>query len=218
MFISATTLKLLMDKGLNGDDLVEVYRALEADFRSMEPPAKDAAAERRRAYDRERKRKSTGIPPEGNSAISTGIPPETSPSRTGAQVVIPSLPSLRSEEAKTPTEPSGSVAPKGVKRPKGSKRVPTSWIPEKHTLAVLEGEGFTPGDLERALTRMRDHEFRNPRTDWDATFRNWVRQDADRKPRHERSHPDKRHTAFVERLSDIDAAMAAAVEQRGGSG
>jgi hypothetical protein len=111
-----------------------------------------------------------------------------------AQVVTPSLPSLRSEELKTPTEPNGSVAPKGA-RPRGSRRVPDAWLPSEKTLATLTAENHSAGDLERALTRMRDYEFAKSRTDWDAAFRTWVRKDADRKPRNERPSPDAKLAA-----------------------
>lgn len=131
------------------------------------------------------------------------------------------LPSLRSEEVRTPTEPNGSVAPKGAKtRIPKSRICPADWSPSDEDRAVGAAEGFTAGEIERELAKFRDHEFRDPHSHWSPTFRKWLRTAADRKPRliHERSHPDKRTAAFVERLGDIDAAMAAAVQQRGGSG
>lgn len=72
MPVSARTLKALMEAGVCGDKLVEIVGLIDAD---MTPP-KDTAAERRRAYDRERKRNSTGIPPEPASPIPPEIPPE----------------------------------------------------------------------------------------------------------------------------------------------
>ena len=98
------------------------------------------------------------------------------------------------EPEEVPTEPIGSAAPKRTKA-RGSRRVPNSWSPSELTIAKLVKEGHSAGDLERALTRMRDHEYRDAHTDWDAAFRNWVRIDADRKPRHERPHPDAKLAA-----------------------
>ena len=50
---SARTLKALMEAGVCGDKLVEIVGLIDAD---MTPP-KDTAAERRRAYDRKRNRR-----------------------------------------------------------------------------------------------------------------------------------------------------------------
>lgn len=66
MSMIATAVKHLMAAGVTGDDLLRAIEEMEADM------ARDPVAEKRRAYDRERKRKakrSTGIPPE--SAEST---------------------------------------------------------------------------------------------------------------------------------------------------
>ena len=35
-------------------------------------------------------------------------------------------------------------------------------------------------DVERELAKFRDHTFRVGRTDWAATFRNWLRESVDR--------------------------------------
>ena len=76
MPVSARTLKALMEAGVCGDKLVEIVGLIDAD---MTPP-KDTAAERRRAYDRERKRNSTGNSTgaslTNSTGNSTGIPPE----------------------------------------------------------------------------------------------------------------------------------------------
>jgi hypothetical protein len=108
------------------------------------------------------------------------------------------------------------VAPSAPPTKRASKRVPESWTPSPKTYAQLVGEGFAVGGLERALTRMRDHEFKTPRTDWDATFRNWVRTDADRKPstRHERSYADQRQAARDDSLRDHYAGAMAALNRR----
>ncbi len=71
MSIIATAVKHLIAAGIGGDDLVRAVAEMEAAM----PIAIDTVAEKRRAYDRERKRKakenSTGIPPE--SVETTGI-------------------------------------------------------------------------------------------------------------------------------------------------
>lgn len=85
MSLSAQVIAELIDAGLSGDALKAACRRIEA----VQPKGGDEAAERRRAYDRERKRKKNAeIPPDsaeaknttdsvnstGNSADSTGIP------------------------------------------------------------------------------------------------------------------------------------------------
>lgn len=98
-------------------------------------------------------------------------------------------------EGGTTEADASSLTPSAPKARRPSRRVPESWSPAETTIARLATEGHAAGDLERALTRMRDFEFKTARSDWDAAFRNWVRQDADRKPRHERPHHDAKFDA-----------------------
>jgi uncharacterized protein YdaU (DUF1376 family) len=102
-------------------------------------------------------------------------------------------------------------SPTSLPKRRPSRRAPEDWSPAEITVARLSAEGHTAGDLERALTRMRDHEYAKPHSDWDAAFRNWVRNDADRKPRHERSYHDPKferrqaNLAALERGADLAA-------------
>lgn len=113
-------------------------------------------------------------------------------------------------------EPSSLVARSAPSTRRASKRVPDSWSPTERTIKALVDEGHEAGALERALTRMRDHEFKSARSDWDAAFRNWVRTDADRKqsPRHERPHQDQRQAAREDSLRNMHAGAMAAVNRR----
>lgn len=74
MSLTAAAIRLLGAKGLTVDEIADVAEANSAS-------KVDVAAEKRRAYDRERKRKSTGVPVEvysdHSTGISTGVPPET---------------------------------------------------------------------------------------------------------------------------------------------
>ena len=92
MPVSARTLKALMEAGVCGDKLVEIVGLIDAD---MTPP-KDTAAERRRAYDRERKRNSTGNSTgaslTNSTGNSTGIPPETPISRVEDNLLSTEIP------------------------------------------------------------------------------------------------------------------------------
>lgn len=73
--------------------------------------------------------------------------------------------SLRSDKAK------GAVTP--------SRRCPEDFEPSVAVLATGESEGLSWGQIERELAKFRDHEFRSPRKDWDAAFRNWLRTAAE---------------------------------------
>jgi len=55
-------------------------------------------------------------------------------------------------------------------------------------LAVGEAEGLTPGEIERELAKMRDHQFHDAKRDWDGVARNWLRTASDRKPNGSAAH------------------------------
>ncbi len=79
MTISAAVICKMVDLGLQASDIAELCRVIE-DSQAEQAPKVDVAAEKRRAYDRERKRlknHSTGIPPENSTGNSAEIPPET---------------------------------------------------------------------------------------------------------------------------------------------
>lgn len=67
-------------------------------------------------------------------------------------------------------------------RPKRkARRVPKSWKPI--TALMTWCHQYVPGDtldvedfVEKEVAKMRDYEFKNPRSDWDAAFRNWIRK------------------------------------------
>lgn len=111
-------------------------------------------------------------------------------------------------------EPSSLVAQSAPAPKRPSKRVPESWSPTERTFAMLAEEGHDAGALERALTRMRDHEFKSARSDWDAAFRNWVRTDADRKPANVQRHPNQSPSPREDRLGRMLRGAMAAVDER----
>lgn len=79
MTISAAVICKMVELGLQASDIAELCKVIEDSLAKAEPKA-DLAAEKRRAYDRERKRaknNSTGIPPEVSTGNSAEIPPET---------------------------------------------------------------------------------------------------------------------------------------------
>lgn len=111
-------------------------------------------------------------------------------------------------------EEGGARAPAPQVKRTASKRAPSDWTPSPESWATLEAEGYGSGQLERALSMVRDHEFRPPRSDWDATFRNWVRRDRPMKALNVHDLPrSPKHTATLENYqhSGAGAELAAAV-------
>ena len=75
----------------------------------------------------------------------------------------------------------GPVEKRGTSRP--TRRCPADWLPSSELLAQMRAE--CPGvDLERETAKFRDYTFSTARSDWDATWRNWMRKAAeDAEPR-----------------------------------
>jgi hypothetical protein len=122
----------------------------------------DETAEKRRAYDRERKRRSTGIPPD-----STGIP------RNSENASL-------SKEEKIEESNSEREAPKRNSR---GQRLPDDWAPTAIDHAISH-EMLGPDRARSELEKFRDHWKQQPgskgvKLDWDAAWRNWIRRAAE---------------------------------------
>lgn len=95
------------------------------------------------------------------------------------------------------------------------KRCPDDWNPTEEDYAA--GEPLSFSQMERELKKFRDYEFPKARSDWSATFRNWLRNAAERKPTNGTTVSPK-----LDHLDRVSAAMAAAgqwdtTERRGDS-
>ena len=104
-------------------------------------------------------------------------------------------------------EPSERASPAPTEK-RRSRMCPSDWMPSAADLSVGDGEGLTPGEIERELAKFRDHEFRDPHSQWSATFRKWLRTAAERKPRHERpnrNEPTTGRAAFRGILAEMVA-------------
>lgn len=82
-----------------------------------------------------------------------------------------------------------------------SRRVPEDYQPSAKACQVAETEGFTAGEMERELAKFKDWEFAKPHVDWDAAFRVWIRNAAERRP--SREHASKQ-------ADNLDAAWRGA--------
>ena len=61
-----------------------------------------------------------------------------------------------------------------------AKRRPDGETLTAERLAFATSEGLAEDSARRAWAKMGDHEFPRPRSDWDATWRNWVRTEVER--------------------------------------
>lgn len=188
----------LVASGVDPIDAAEIV-AEAAIMGAASGPAKSQRQERNARYYQNRRlkaseNKTSKTDQDVSDAIKTG---SNGPApRTRAQVVTPSLPSLRSEEVKNST-PSSRAALKPAKASR-TRFVPDDWTPSADLQADLNARGFNPGEIERELTKFRDHEFRDPHSDWARAFRKWMtnsRQFAPRNGPHERPHPDAKFDA-----------------------
>lgn len=182
----AALIRRMAEAGASAEAIAIAVEAIEAAH---------AEADTRRAHDAERKRRQRA----GQSRDSHGT--VTGPSTDGhATSPVPSVsPTPPSTTLyPLPSEPKGS-SEKTTRARKGpppakSRRCPNAWMPSETDVAMAKREGFTPGEIDRELAKIRDYEFRDGHSDWDAVFRNWIRKAAERKapqPRvtHERPHP-----------------------------
>ncbi len=89
----------------------------------------------------------------------------------GHSVLSSAQPSLTSSAEQEHPSGVGARAPKPAKSPRW-RRVPADWVPNETDLAKARELGV---NVELELERFRDHEFDKPKSDADATFRNWTR-------------------------------------------
>lgn len=74
-----------------------------------------------------------------------------------------------------PAPPGGE--PEAKPKAKKATQISETWMPSDGVRKWAEGEGFTKSDVDSQILRFVDHWRGNgkPRKDWDATFRNWMR-------------------------------------------
>lgn len=125
-----------------------------AEFRGIPP---DSAAEKRRAYDRERKRKSTGIPPES------------------ADVPVSSILDTKIKNSKR----------QNSERPSRGTRIDPDWKPSSIEDHFAISEGLTRVEIDREAARFRDYwkgraGSGGVKLDWTATWQNWIRSTAEK--------------------------------------
>ena len=107
--------------------------------------------------------------------------------------------SYKKESYKNPSLRSGG---------KHAQRCPDDWCASQSLVEFGAGLGFTEAEVDEAAKAMRDWSASSPKgckLDWNATFRNWLRSEAKRRPR-------QSHNA-----TDLRAATAQAILRTKGS-
>lgn len=188
MSVSADTLRALMAAGVNGEALLAVVESIDRDMAqtlALNGIPVDFTAEKRRAYDRERKAKkaaakrSTEIPPDN----STGIPPEAAGNSSSIKVTLPS--SVETQKEESMEEKKEPKADKPTRNSTGSvgTRLPADWKPSADEIRFAMSEGYSEHAAWREAATYRDYWVAQPgakgrKTDWPATWRNWIRRNS----------------------------------------
>ena len=117
----------------------------------------DETAEKRRAYDRERKRKSTGIPPES------------------AETPVSPIEDTKIKNSKR----------QNSDRPSRGTRIDPDWSPSVSERDFAFREGLSGAEIDREAARFRDYwkgraGSGGVKLDWPATWQNWIRTTAEK--------------------------------------
>ncbi len=154
----ADLVEQMIARGVPADLIVAAIRTAELSGHSGGIPV-DTAAEKRRAYDRERKaakRNSTGN--------STGIPPDTDSALLLSSITT----EVKKEERKK-------------ERARGNQ-IPPDWQPNAGHLAAGHQLGFSASQVEEQAEDMRlwaqsnQHRAVARKSDWNLTFLSWLRR------------------------------------------
>lgn len=109
-----------------------------------------------------------------------------------------------------PSKKNHQKEPSDRARARPSRRMPDGYVPNEATLSVGAELGFTPGEIDRELSKIRDHQFRDAHTDWDAVTRNWLRRAAENHRATSDVRPNHNHRQ-TDRDSRLQRMLAGAV-------
>lgn len=142
----------------------------------------------------------------------TGQPANTNVTGCNGDVTAPEAETDTDTDTTTIAKALVVVAPKSALKPKPTMRCPDAWSPSKEDLDVGAEEGFSPGEIDRELAKIRDFEFATARADWSAVFRNWLRRAAETRPtRQGQAHERPHHSAKLDaKQANMDRSFRAA--------
>lgn len=175
--------------------------------------------------------------PHGRAAESSGSNPRVAPEATGD---LPSMPvpvpvPLRSDQETTefqdstvaassrgddpPKASTGSARATAARRGKLSHFVPDDFVLTQAQIEYATKQGLSPAEVPLELEKMRDHEFRDPHSDWDRTWKRWVRTAVARQvgPGGGRARGAPPPGRFLTAAEQSEASFDAAMEVRRGN-
>lgn len=161
-------------------------------------------AEKCRQY-RHRKRHHDGVATVsfGVGLVSESVAPSESPDLTYQVDSAPDSPKTPSSSLpdRFVERDTDTVSPT-VSRKRRWRRVPTDWSPKDSHRSIAAERGV---DFELELSKYRDHDFAQPKSDPDATFRNWLRSASPaRKAQQAANRNESAAKAAVERARRIE--------------
>lgn len=161
----ADMVEKMLASGVAHDLVVMAIRIAEEARNSTGIPV-DKSAEKRRAWDRERKRRKTH-----STGNSTGIPPESL---------------ARVEENITNSVVQDTEIQKSEKGSRRGLRLPPDWLPSQADVDEARLIGLTPIEIQAETSKFCDywHARAGPggvKLDWSATWRNWCRTAVERR-------------------------------------
>lgn len=119
------------------------------------------------------------------------------------------------EPSTKPSSEPVEVAASATPAKRRLRLVPDGWSPAEKVVGDLVGQGFAPGEIERELASFRNHEFREPKSDFDRAFRKWmINSRTFAGPRHERPHPDRKYEARQANYAAAERGADSAARQR----
>lgn len=151
----AEMIRQMTDAGVGLDTILLAVEAVEKAVENTVSTRHrvDVSAEKRRAWDREYRRNKREIHPN---------PPDIHP-----------------------TSENASISKNIKKESKRGTRIASDWTPSDSELAFAKAEGFSDWEIQREAQKFRDYwtacaGAKGVKLDWAATWRQWVRNGADR--------------------------------------
>jgi hypothetical protein len=186
-----------MEAGLGKDETAERRRAKDRERKRNMKRNSAESADSKESAESSGKAQCTSSPLHGPLSfpqtpnLSPLNPPTTTPAEGAGECDFGSDGIENVEAEPVDDEPTATVIDLNehlAETPKRGTRLPADWQPSEKLIETARKEGLSDAQIERELARFRDHWLaaagRNAtKRDWDATFRNWVREAADRQRR-----------------------------------
>ena len=122
--------------------------------------------------------------PDTESGAAPSSPPTTPDSVSATPDSLTKTPDTESTEPERTDSNRKRTGERARKRADRATRLPADWRPSQADTEFARKEGLDDGHIQRAADRFRDYWHAQPgqrgiKRDWSATWRNWVRRDAE---------------------------------------